>query len=147
MSIRTDIRETLAADATLAAILTGGIYDASELPEDGLTPSGVPGAFDAVGRLSPVAVVRFSTMTETELIGASKRRFFQIWIYDDVGYANIDTAQARCRVLLHRRKRFKTDGGTVYYTTWVDDTDEMRAEELGGKPMGMSRYYFDYVEA
>lgn len=145
MSIRTDIRETLEGDATLVAILTGGIYDASELPMDGLTPSSAPGAFTGV-RLNPCAVIRFRGSNETEIIGSSRRRFMEIYFYQQVGMDQIDAAAARCRVLLHHAKQFTTDGGQVYYTTWVDSSGDMVADELDGAAMAFSRYYVDYFE-
>lgn len=147
MSIRTDIRETLEADATLTGILTGGIYDASELPIDGLTASAVPSAYTGV-RLNPCAVLRFRNETETEITGHSRRWFFEIYFYQNVGQDQIDLAKARCRVLLHRAKQFTTDGenGQVYYVTWVENSGDLVADELNGAAMAFSRYYVDYLE-
>jgi len=147
MSIRTDLRETLEGDATLVAILTGGIYDASELPQDGLTPEAAPGAYAANGvTLKPCAVLRFRNMNETEIVGNSRRRFFEIYFYQHVGQAQIDIAQARCRALLHPHKQFTTSSDQFYYTTWVDDLGDLVADELNGAAMSFSRYYIDYFE-
>lgn len=146
MTIRTDIRQTLEADAALAAILTGGIYDASELPQDGLTVRTVPGAFTG-NRLNPCAVIRFRNNTETQIRGSSRRWFFEIYFYQQVGMDQIDLAQARCRALLHPQKQFKTDGGQVYYTTWTDTSGDMMADELDGAAMQFARYFIDYLEA
>jgi len=147
MNIRTDIRETLEADTDLTDILTGGIYDASELPMDGLTPSAVPSAYTGA-RLKPCAVIRFRNETETQIIGHSRRRFFEIYFYQNVGQDQIDLARARCRVLLHRAKQFTTDGenGQVYYVTWVENSGDLVADELNGAAMSFSRHYIDYFE-
>ena len=143
--MRTHIRTRLEADATLIAILTGGIYDASELPEDGLTPAAAPGAYTGT-RLKPCAVIRFRNQNETQIVGASKRRFFEIYFYQGVGQSSIDAAAARCRTLLHPHARSKTTAGQVYYTTWMDDAGDLVADELGGAAMSYSRYYMDYLE-
>lgn len=145
MSIRADLRETLEADATLTGILTGGIYDASELGVDGLTPEAAPSAFTGA-RLKPCALIRFGTMSQTEIVGHSKRRFFQIYFYQQVGHGQIDLASARCRVLLHPHKQFETSGGLFYFTTYVSSGGDMIADELGGVAMSFDRYYFDSFE-
>lgn len=144
MTIRDDLRQTLEADGTLTALLTGGIYDASELPQDGLTMR--IAQTDANGRLLPCAVIRFRDMTETEIVGYSRRRFFEIYAYQQRGMDAVDAALARCRALLHPHKQFTTDGGQVYYTTWVDEVGDLVADELDGAAMGRARYYIDYIE-
>lgn len=146
MTIRADVLATLEADATLTATLTGGIYDASELPMDGLTPSAAPDAYDGV-RLQPCAVIRWRSVSETQILGASRRRFLEIYYYQAVGQGSIESAQARVRTLLHRAKQLETDGGQVYFATWVEDGGEMVADELNGAAMSFSRYYVDYVES
>jgi hypothetical protein len=146
MSIREHLRETtLEGDTTLIAILTGGIYDASELPADGLTPTAAPSAFNGV-RVKPCAVIRWRNTTGTELIGSSKRRFFEIYFYQVAGQDQIEAAMVRCRALLDRAKAFTDEDDQVYYTTWVEDMGDLIAEELDGAAMGFSRYYADYAE-
>ena len=146
MTIRAHLRATLEGDATLTGILTGGIYDASELPQDGLTVSAVPGAFDSLDRVLPCAVIRFREMSETAISGHSRRRFAEIYVYQHRGMDLVDAALARCRALLHPHKQFTTDGGQVYYTTWVDSVGDLVADELDGAAMSRSRYYIDYFE-
>lgn len=145
MTIRADVLATLEADATLTGILTGGIYDSSELPTDGLTRTSAPSAFDGV-RVKPCGLIRWRTMGETEIVGHSRRRFFQIFFYQVAGQVQIEAAQDRCRALLHPRKPFTTDGGQVYYTSWVTDVNDLIAEELDGAAMGYSDFYADYAE-
>jgi len=146
MTIRADIRQTLETDATLTGILTGGIYDASELPQDGLTPNAAPSAFDSFGRVLPCAVIRFRDMSETEIVGRSRRRFFEIYAYQNIGMDQVDAALARCRALLHPHQQYTTDGGQVYFTHWVDSVGDLTADELDGAAMGRSRYYINYFE-
>jgi len=145
MSIRGDVRETLEGDATLTGILTGGIYDASELPMDGLTPTAAPGAFNGA-RLLPCAVVRWRGRSETEIIGHSRRQFLEIYFYQAVGQDQIELAMSRCKVLLHRAKQFTASGGQVYFSTWVEDAGDLVADEMDGAAMSLSRYYVDYAE-
>lgn len=145
MTVRADVLATLDDDATLMAILTGGLYDASLLPADGLTRTAAPAAFDGV-RVKPCGLIRWRNMSETALVGSSRRRFFQIFFYQVAGYSQIEAAQERCRVLLHHKKQFKTSGGQVYYTRWIGDVNDLIAEELDGAAMGYSDFYADYAE-
>jgi hypothetical protein len=144
VTIRAHLLATLQADEDLTDILTGGIYDASSLPQDGLTPSAVPSAFSGA-RLLPCALIRFRNVSETAILGASKRRFFDLYFYQASGQDQIDAAMARFLVLLHRRKQFKTDDDQVYYTTWVENVGDLTADEFEGAAMSYSRYYLDYL--
>jgi hypothetical protein len=145
MTIRGDVLATLDDDATLMAILTGGMYDAGLLPADGLTPTSAPAAFNGA-RVKPCGLIRWRNVGETAIVGSSRRRFFQIFFYQVAGQTQIEAAQSRCRVLLHHKKQFKTSGGQVYYTRWVGDVNDLIAEELDGAAMGYSDFYADFLE-
>lgn len=57
MNRESEVAAMLRADATLSALLPGGIYEAGQLPEAGLTdPQATPQAYQA-GRLRPCAAV------------------------------------------------------------------------------------------
>lgn len=140
--MRAKLKSILTSDTTLMAVLTGGVYDASDLPSDGLTSSAIPGAFNG-SYLKPCALIRFGGESETEIKATTKRRFVHIFFYDQRGYTNIDAAIKRCQVLLDR-KRHKA-GTQVFYTSWVDNLSDSVAQELGNVPMARSRYYVDYA--
>jgi len=53
------IKTLLAADATLTAILTGGVYEYTLVGKDVVTPQSLPTtAYDASGYLKPIALVK-----------------------------------------------------------------------------------------
>lgn len=142
------IKATLTGDATLMALLTGGIYLRDDLGRLGLHPDNTANAaaYDTLtGKLKPCAVLVFSTANEREIANYTKRRFFSIYFYDDGDYLTIEQAKRRVEVLL------SPQGGTVHSATdaglaathWANDGAEFTADELGGA-MGMfSRYYVD----
>lgn len=139
-TLRNVIRTTLEGNAGLTALLTGGIYDASELPREGLTPTNTAAAFDANGRLKPTAILRWrgAAPTETEPIG-EERRFVEIYVYQDQGYEVIDSAIALIKPLLHRQE-FSADGLRFVSLRWAGDLGEMVADELQSASMNRSRY-------
>ena len=58
MSRETDFETRMEADATLAAILTGGVYTSGAVGELGITRETTSAAFDSNGYLKPCALVR-----------------------------------------------------------------------------------------
>jgi len=109
-TLRTQVQATLAADGTLAAILTGGVYD-----RRGINRTATPAAYDSRGQLKPSAVVVESTQEEISThpdAAGFVRHWFQVYYYEAEGgnYANIDAAKARTRALLHGQKIAVTDG-------------------------------------
>lgn len=60
MSAQSDaIKTLLAADATLTAILTGGVHEYTQIGKDVITPQSLPAsAYDASGYLKPIALVK-----------------------------------------------------------------------------------------
>lgn len=125
MSLQTTLRQTLEDDATLAGLLTGGVFDASELPDDGLTPGMTGSPWGSDGVLQPCAVIRwrgqnpFGPHWET----GSERIFVEVYLYGM--RTSIDSAADRLNVLLNaailsadsRNVRIKKAGGALEVPT------------------------------
>src|SRR5574343_1355685 len=97
-SLRGAVKALLAADATLAATLTGGVYDRRRLSRT-LTPD----AYDSTtGKLKPCAVVTISSEAAAERALAeyqTEADYVVVYVYEPRGnhYAAIDTAKDRIK--------------------------------------------------
>lgn len=108
------IQAVLQADATLTALLTGGIYTKRQIGDMGIDPKN-PETEDAyilddeMNILQPCMVIKLRTRVPTralsdvrlQIVGTSQ--FVQLDFYDDAGYEDIDAARARVYQLLHAR--------------------------------------------
>lgn len=107
MSRETDFETRMEADASLMAILTGGVYAAGSLGLLGITRETVPAAFDANGYLKPCALVRQRPLIpDLQVIDqiaqvASATQVVEIYVYEDSGYTNIDSALGRLYTLFY----------------------------------------------
>ena len=132
--MRETIRAALAADAALAATLTGGVYALREL-----TRQSAPGAFDANSEILPCALVRVEAEAQhgpfTSTVALSARSYVVVVFYQRDGFTAIDTAMARVSALLHRSKL----GAGTWEITWADDSGDLEDEGLGCS-MRYSRY-------
>lgn len=107
MSRESDFATRIAADATLMAVLTGGVYQAGSAGLEGLGREATPGAFDASGFLKPCALVRQrgnvpdGNVRDGLAQVVSATQVIEIWLYCDqsAGYTPIDAALARLFVL------------------------------------------------
>lgn len=119
-ALRQVLRETLEGDATLMALLTGGVFDAAELPDDGLTPGMTGSPWNAsTGVLAPCAVIRWRNRApygpHWDL--GSERLFVEVYLYGM--RTTIESAADRVNVLLNaqllsadsRNVRIKKAGG------------------------------------
>jgi len=113
MVAKTAVANVLRADATLMALLTGGIYTNAQL-----TPGmDAPHPFDEYGRVRPSALVRYETATAEGPRGLFDRLFVLVFFYDAAGYEAITAAADRARTLLHGRRL----GDGVYEVRHADD--------------------------
>jgi len=136
-TLRETILAALQTDATLAAILTGGVY--GEPVSKTYTPGASDG--DKGGKLKPCAVLSFETSAPDGPIPGCERQFFTVYFYDHRGYANIDAAQRRVKVLLDRRANVDLGiDGLVYEFRHAEDSRDLRDPELDDAPMRFSRY-------
>lgn len=107
MSREDDFATRMAADSTLMTTLTGGVYKSGTVGREGITRDTAAGTFDANGYLKPAALVKQRDLIPDNQVNdqiagvASAAQVVEIWIYEDSGYTNIDTALARLFVLFH----------------------------------------------
>lgn len=136
-TLRQAVISLLENDATLMAILTGGVYDRREISRT-LTPA----AYSVVGALKPCAVV---TLEVTTPLGPAEFDFetvyFQVWLYEEAGnhYAAIDPARDRVRALLHRQSVTITNG-CVHEIRHADGLGDSFDEALNAE-MTYERFY------
>lgn len=95
----------MAADSTLMALLTGGVFESGTVGRLGITRESAPGAFDANGWLRPCALVRQrgnipdGVMRDGMAQVTSTAQVVEIWLYEDAGYTAIDAAVTRLHAL------------------------------------------------
>jgi len=130
MGLREDIQTTLAADATLAALLTGGIYAGTTISRQG-----TPEAFDANSELLPSALVSVETESPNGPYVTSSRLFLTVRFYQDGGYDVIDDARERVFALLNAQKV----GTNVWEILHTDDVLDQADPGLGCS-LTVSRY-------
>ncbi len=105
MAIESDIATLLSADATLDAILLGGVYASGTVGPLGITRETTPGAFSG-GWLLPAALVRQRGRVPDGAVrdglaqDVSTAQVVEIYLYEDSGYSSIDAAAARIYALL-----------------------------------------------
>lgn len=130
MTIRSDIYTVLAADATLLATLTGGVYQAAEISRQT-----TPAAFDANGEIEPCCLVNVENETAALPYPNGARSYLRVFFYERSGYTGIDTARERVFTLLNRQKI----GSATFEIRWVDDIPDQQDEALDCS-LAMSRY-------
>lgn len=97
--MRSQMRDYLAADATLTGLLSGGIHTAMEISRQE-----TPGAFDANSEVLPCILVRLETTTPAGVHAEAARIFVRLFFYQQRGTDRIDAAMARCFALLDRQR-------------------------------------------
>lgn len=140
-ALRDTLRTTLEGDSTLMAILTGGVWDASELDRQGLSLADVAKQADGV-RIKPCALIRFrgaNPTVQSDFIPGIEHRFFDVLGYADAGYAIVDSALRRIKVLFDL-KYFTSDNEGLTYVRWAGDLGEFVDDQLGGAAADRSRY-------
>lgn len=105
MAREDDFATRMTGDATLMAILTGGVHKAGTVGIEGITRDATPAAFSG-GYLLPCALVaqegNVPTSDVVDYIAqhTSARQRVQIYLYQDSpGYTAIDAAYARLYIL------------------------------------------------
>lgn len=151
MSFESEIAAILDADATLDALLTGGIHQSSTVGVNGITRETTPSAFDANGYLKPSALVRQRNRVPTgdvldfDAQIESARQIVEVWLYADssAGYSTLDTAAARIRVLLMGETL--TDSFELRLALWLDRQRDNGA--LANAAMQRLDFQVDFVLA
>ena len=121
-------------DATLSAILTGGVHRAVEISRQA-----TPDAYDGRRELLPCALVKQETGTPWGPHEDSGRLYITVWFYARDSYTAIEAARKRVYALLHRSKLTPSDGSGCYDIRHANDLLDQEEPELG-VPMAMSRY-------
>lgn len=111
------VRDKLLADATLVALLPGGIYAVKEIKRSDST---VAAAFDANGEIKPCANVKEALEQADGPIQFAGRAFLTIYFYEFSGYATTVQARARIHTLLHRQK-VGVAADKIWEVNWVND--------------------------
>ena len=118
MSIKSAIRDILAADGTLAGLLTGGFYVAVEMKRTGDTAA----AFNADGEILPSALVKQAVEVPDGPRELSGRALIDIYLYQFAGTAAIDAAKERIFTLLNE---LHIGSERVWEVKWITDiTDQ-----------------------
>lgn len=116
MNAKAAVADILRGDATLMALLTGGVHTVAQIAPgmDAPTP------FDSFGRMQPAALVRNETAVADGPRGRFERVFVLVFFYDRAGYETINQALERAKALLHER-RLGDDAWEVRHTDDVTD--------------------------
>lgn len=110
MSVESTIRTILAADATLLATATGGVWSFAQTGEKGINRTLTPTAFDSVGIIRPCILVSQrnanpdpSIQDDTgQVMGV--RQVCELYFFQDSSYSAIETMKSRCYTLLHAKR-------------------------------------------
>lgn len=142
MSAEEEIRDLLAADATIAADATGGVYAYGALTSQAFDRNDYPEAYDANGFALPRVVVKARTrhpegsLNDEQAQYASTTQVIEVWVYDDasIGYGTIETLTDRCYTLLQGQR---IPG--AFKMRWIN---ELRAQDpdLNNAPFIRSDY-------
>ena len=140
-TLRETLKTFLNADTLLAALLTGGVLDSSDLPEGASSIRDVP---HEGAKIKPFAMLRWRGTTNKEVMGLTERRTVEIYLYQHRGFTTIERAKRRIKTILHRTQLPAADASIAMFHWSGLDTGEFPANELGGASADMSRYYVDY---
>lgn len=122
MSLASDVKTVMTADATLMALLTGGVYVGVEE----VSRQNTAGAFDANRELKPCALIKLGVETQRGPFRAalSVQTPITIYFYQRNDYDVIDPAMDRTLELLHLAKIGSTTWEVEYESTVNDQRDQ-----------------------
>ena len=135
MSAYAAILAALQGDATLAGILTGGVYDGMEVND--ISRQATPAAYDDYSELKPCAIVKPETQAPAGPHPDGSRLYVTIWFYQQSGSAAIDAGRVQAYHLLHRSTLAGSDG--LWDVRHANDLLGIEMQALG-VPAIMSRY-------
>lgn len=119
------VEAALEADATLMAILTGGVYTERGDGRAPVSPADTPTAYSTdatsgVKELLPCCVIRTEAETADGPAWCGQRTTVRVGVYQKEGYTSTAAALNRIRALLHNA--FLTlDSGHNLHTYWLDN--------------------------
>ncbi len=124
----------LQADATLLALLIGGVHRAQEISRQ-TTPT----AYDSNKEIKPCVLVKQETATPWGVYQDSGRLYIVLYFYERSGYASIEAARMLVYSLLHRSQVSPVGGGGCYEIRHESDVLDQEDPTLGAA-MVVSRY-------
>ena len=127
----------LQGDAQLAGILTGGLYDDTEVND--ISRQATPAAYDGYSELLPCAIVKPETQAPAGPHPDGSRLFVTLWFYQQSGSADIDVARIRAYHVLHRATLAGGSSDTIWDVRHANDLLGIELQALG-VPAIMSRY-------
>lgn len=135
MSAYSAILAALQGDATLAGILTGGLYDGTVIND--ISRQATPTAYDDYSELKPCAILKPETQAPAGPHPDGSRLYVTLWFYQQSGSAAIDAGRVRAYHLLHRATLAGSDG--LWDVRHANDLLGIELQALG-VPAIMSRY-------
>jgi hypothetical protein len=145
VSLKAVFRQRLEADAALTTILTGGIWDSSELPRTKITAKNRPEIFEANNiTIKPFAAITWREGSPLEmLIPDSQRRTCEVYIYQQTGYDKIDAVLRRLEQMFEDyadRQLATADDAAGAWVRWIGGMGESRDENLQNASMNRARF-------
>ena len=147
------VRDTLAADATLVAIATGGVYSMNGSGRAPVNETDTPTVYatdatSGIPIMRPCIVLSVTTEAVVGPTGIGRQEWLRVSAYDPaVGYANTSAMLARVHTLLHFQHLSLTSGNWIHlehidtpYRVDVDETIETGQGGRKGASMEASRY-------
>ena len=141
MSRESEVATRLRADATLVALVPGGIYTVGDLGEAGITdPKTTPNAWLG-GRLRPTVIVRArAPVPSFGLVNlrdglASASQMLEVYAYARQNHGVLTQVQDRIYTLL---QGYALDA--AWPTVWTGSLGPLPAPELGDADMSRSEY-------
>lgn len=132
------IVDLLRADATLTAILTGGIYNGEVVGE--VSRQFTADAYDANDELLPTLLVAEETTVADEgAIRNSANLYIMMYFYDRHAYINTKAARKRVYQILHRTTPVTTDNDKFYQVFHTGDVAGTEDTAIGAS-LETSRY-------
>lgn len=138
-ALRDVVRTRLTSDATLMALLEGGVLDASTLNYSGESVADAPFGSDNV-TMEAHAIIRWGESAPYDAYKfAAEDEEFEIYLYQAVGYNVIESAISRIRTLLHDQY-LTADDRALAHVRMIFVSRDIPADELGGVPSRFVRF-------
>lgn len=142
MTVLTEVvKNTLANDATLAALLTGGVFDAEDEQRAGGGAKSAPRLADGA-RVEPYAMLRWraaNRMADAVNALMPERETLEIYNYQNKGYVTIHQAIAREMKLLNDQYLAAEDREIAHFL-YLFTSGEVPAPEVGKAPCKFVRF-------
>lgn len=134
MSLATDIKTLLTADATFAGLMSGGTYTVAELGPLGPSRDTNATLYDAQLRLKPLCIIvtrealSLPAVQDPVAQKAATRQAVELYFYADqyAGHATPASARARAYTLLHGKRT--ASGAHIYWSLDVEQQYERSAD-------------------